>query len=629
MLFKELELKAQTLQAVEALGFESPTEIQEKSIPILLGEDVDFIGQAQTGTGKTAAFTLPLLEKIDFSSKNIQAMIIAPTRELANQICEEIKKLSKFDPVRTLTVYGGVPISGQLRDLRRAAPQVIVGTPGRLLDVMGRGAFDLEKCKYVVLDEADEMLDMGFFEDVQEIIKEIPQKKIWMFSATMPKPILGLINKHFCNPQLVKVTKQILTSDSVDQQFCVVKGRDQAEALCRYLDFNENVYAIVFTRTKVGAKELTDELNVRGYASDALHGDMSQEQRDLTMRKFKQKKIHMLVCTDVAARGIDVTDLTHVINYSLPQDNESYVHRIGRTGRAGNKGIALSIIDPSEMRRISQIERITKAKIEKIKLPKVEEIVEVLTQKAHIELEKQIEDFSDEGAGFDAFKAKFADVEQEHILKGLYSFIFSQSLKRYKNARPLDLESRERPERGDRNERGGEKTSNGAQAGYQRYHITLGREKGMEPGELIRFVSRSLNIQGGEVGKISIMQDFSFFELPEAHNDAALDLRDSDWNGESFNIQVAKGRSSDSRGGSRGGPRTGGHRDSGSRSSEGRGGSRNYKGGSNRNTARASGNRPSVDGNRASANGNRSEAASRPSGNRAPSTEGSRRSFRR
>jgi ATP-dependent RNA helicase DeaD len=434
MLFTELNLKSSSLEAIKFMGFESPTEIQEKSIPILIEKNIDFIGQAQTGTGKTAAFTLPLLEKLDLDSRYIQAVVIAPTRELANQICVEIDKLSKFEPVRTLAVYGGVPISGQLRKLKQDRPQVIVGTPGRLLDVMGRGAFDLQKCKYVILDEADEMLDMGFFEDVQEILAQVPEKKIWMFSATMPKPILNMINKHFCDPELVRVTKKILTSDSIDQQFCIVRRRDQVEALCRYLDYKQNVYAIVFCRTKVGTKELTDELNMRGFPSDALHGDMSQEQRDLTMKKFKAKKINLLICTDVAARGIDVTDLTHVINYGLPQDNEAYVHRIGRTGRGGSKGVALSIIEPSEMRRVSQIERITKAKIEKVTLPEVSKIVEVLMAKSTNDFESLVENMNEEDKQFIAFKEHFEVKSKDELLKGLYSFIFSQSLKRYKNA---------------------------------------------------------------------------------------------------------------------------------------------------------------------------------------------------
>lgn len=548
MLFSELTLKASSLKAAETMGFKEPSEIQEKSIPILLEKDVDFIGQAQTGTGKTAAFALPLLEKLDFSSKAIQAMVIAPTRELANQICEEIKKLSQFEPIRTLAVYGGVSIQTQLRSLKKDKPQIIVGTPGRLLDVMGRGAFDLDLCRYVVLDEADEMLDMGFFDDVQEILSAVKEKKIWMFSATMPKPILNMINKHFCNPELVKVTKKILTSDSIDQQFCMVGSRDMAEALCRFLDFTQDVYAIVFTRTKVGAKELTDELNMRGFPSDALHGDMSQEQRDLTMKKFKQKKLNLLVCTDVAARGIDVSDLTHVINYGLPQDNESYVHRIGRTGRGGSKGIALSIIGPSEIRRISQIERITQAKIERVKLPEVSDIVNVLMTKSCGEFETAIEKFSADD-NYAVFEEKFAEKSNEELLKGLYSFIFDQSLKRYKNARSLDVEKRDkndrssdrsdRPERSDRSDGG-----NGAQNGYERFHITLGREKGMEPGDLIRLVSGSLDIRGGEIGKIRIMNDFAFFEVPNQFTDKILTLGSHDWKGEKFSIQVAKGKSS-------------------------------------------------------------------------------------
>ncbi|MEX0798968.1 MAG: DEAD/DEAH box helicase, partial [Bacteriovoracaceae bacterium] len=438
MLFNELNLKESSLKAIEALGFEAPTEIQEKSIPILLENDIDFIGQAQTGTGKTAAFALPLFEKLDLKSKDIQSLILAPTRELANQICEEFKKLSRFETVRTLAVYGGQPVSSQLRELRQSKPQVIVGTPGRVLDFIKRGALKLETCKYVVLDEADEMLDMGFFDDVNTILAaagESANKKIWMFSATMPKPILNLVNKHFCDPELVKVTKKILTADSVKQEFCVVKRRDQIEGLCRYLDYHQNTYAIVFMRTKVGAKELTDELNMRGFPSDALHGDMSQEQRDLTMKKFKEKKISLLVCTDVAARGIDVSDLTHVINFSLPQDNESYVHRIGRTGRGGNQGIALSIIEPGEARRIRDIERITKAKIEKIDLPTIAQIKKVLRDKSYSEFDLSMEGFViQDSEDFEKFKERFGDVDKEELLKGAFSFIYNQSLKRYRNA---------------------------------------------------------------------------------------------------------------------------------------------------------------------------------------------------
>ncbi len=569
MLFSELNLKESSLKAIEALGFEKPSEIQEKSIPILMSGDMDFIGQAQTGTGKTAAFALPLFEKIDFNSKDIQAIVLAPTRELANQICQEFEKLSKFEPVSTVAIYGGVPISGQIRDLKRKRPQVIVGTPGRMLDFIKRDGLRLEKVKFAILDEADEMLDMGFFDDVTEIVAKVPEKKIWMFSATMPKPIVNLINSQFCDPQMVKVTKKILTSDSITQQFCVVRRNNMAEALCRYLDFNQNTYAIVFTRTKVGAKELTDELNVRGYPSDALHGDMSQEQRDLTMRKFKQKKINLLVCTDVAARGIDVTDLTHVINFSLPQDNESYVHRIGRTGRGGNKGIALSIIEPGEQRRVRDIERITKAKIEKIKLPEVKEILNVLTEKAFSKFDSAIENFdSAEDSSYVSFVENFSDRSKEEIMQAVYGYVFEQNLKRYQKAQPLDVERGERSDRGERGARAG-----GTQAGYQRFFVNVGQDAGMNTGALINFVARGIDVSGSEIGRIDIKPGFSFFEIPEALTDKVLGLANSEFKDRKVNIEVAAARPAGEGRGRRNGNRGGGSPRRGGRGFSSRGGS--------------------------------------------------------
>src|SRR5690606_28029754 len=327
-------------------------------------------------------FVLPLLEKLDFKLNALQAIILAPTRELANQINEEIQKLSFFEPIRSMSVYGGTSVGLQIKDFKAKKPQVVVGTPGRVMDLIDRGVLRFDNTRYVILDEADEMLDMGFFDDVTAIIAEVPEKKIWMFSATLPAPIVNLVNKEFSNPVTVRVTKKVLTADSVEQKAVVVRRENGTEALCRYIDFSDDMYAIIFTRTKIGAKELTDELNARGYPTDSLHGDMDQASRDLTMKKFKEKKINLLVCTDVAARGIDVNNLTHVINFGLPQDNESYVHRIGRTGRGGSKGISLSIIEPNEQGRVGQIERLTKAKIERIKLPNVEEIRKKILEKS-------------------------------------------------------------------------------------------------------------------------------------------------------------------------------------------------------------------------------------------------------
>lgn len=577
MLFTDLELKSNSLRAVEALGFESPSDIQQQSIPLLLAEDIDFIGQAQTGTGKTAAFTLPLLEKIDFSSQDIQALILAPTRELANQICEEIKKLSQFEPVRTMSVYGGTQVYTQLKQLRKIRPQIVVGTPGRTLDFISRGALDFKKCRYVILDEADEMLDMGFFEDVQTILSEVQNKKIWMFSATMPRPIVQLVNQHFDNPKQVKVTKQILTADSVDQQYVVVKRKDQTEALCRYLDFHEDFYAIIFNRTKLGAKALMDELNARGFKADSLHGDMSQEQRDITMKRFKDKKINLLVCTDVAARGIDVSDLTHVINYGLPQDNESYVHRIGRTGRGGSKGIALSIIEPGESRRVRDIERITKAKIEKMMLPEVSAICEKLTQKAFSDFELSIEKFRGESDElYLKFQSMFQSADKEDLLKGIYSSIFQKSLRRYRNAKSIDDTGRERSSTRNSTTRRGESRGGRTQRGFERFFMNIGRGSGLQqPGDLIRLVARNVGVKGSEVGRIDIMDNFSFFEMPEKFKDKVLNLNEKTYGNEIINIEIAKqsesrGRNFQSGGRSSGGRRSGGGR----RSSDGSRGAR-------------------------------------------------------
>lgn len=554
MLFEELNLKEASLEAVRELGFESPTEIQEMSIPALLEADIDFIGQAQTGTGKTAAFTFPLLEKLNFKKKKIQAIILAPTRELANQICEEVKKLSKFAPINTFSIYGGTSVSGQIRDMKRTRPQILVGTPGRTLDFLRRGLLELDECRFVVLDEADEMLDMGFFDDVNEIVSSIKDKNTWMFSATMPAPILKMINKEFKDPKIVKVTKKILTTAQVTQQYCLVRNRNHSEALTRYLDFYENSYAIVFTRTKVQAKELTDLLNERGYTADALHGDMSQDQRDLTMKKFKAKKVHLLVCTDVAARGIDVDNLTHVINYGLPQDNEAYVHRIGRTGRGSSTGIALSLVDPNERRRLRDIERITSAKIEEVQLPTVEAIMEVMTRKAFAKFTVSLERNFKDNTGFAAFMEEFKDADKEDILKATYASVFEENFKRYQNAR--SIEATASAEKGQRGERG-ERSASGAQSGYERFFLNVGKTQGLETGGLIRLVANGINVRGSEIGKINIRDTFSFFEVPEQYKDQILGMNDTNWENNTLSLEVAKAEKR-SGGPRRGGPRSGG-----------------------------------------------------------------------
>lgn len=550
MSFIDLGLKESSLKAIAKMGFEAPSEIQQQAIPVLMQGDVDFIGQAQTGSGKTAAFVLPLLEKLDFKSPALQAIILAPTRELANQINEEIQKLSAFEPIRSMSVYGGTSVGLQIKDFKSKKPQVVAGTPGRVMDLIDRGVLKFEHTKFVILDEADEMLDMGFFDDVTAIIAQVPEKRIWMFSATMPGPITTLVNKEFSNPVTVKVTKKVLTADSVEQQAVVVRRENGIEALCRYMDYSDNMYAIIFTRTKIGAKELTDELNARGYPTDALHGDMDQAARDMTMKKFKEKKINLLVCTDVAARGIDVNNLTHVINFGLPQDNEAYVHRIGRTGRGGSKGISLSIIEPNEQGRVGQIERLTKAKIERVFLPKVSEIREKILEKSLKRFTDHIASFHDEDVlHYDAFKAKFEELEKEDIVKGIYGFMFENTLKRYQKAQEIDVAPR----------REGEPRGTRVQGGMQRFFINLGKMDGVTAGDLLKFVAGSSGVSGREIGRIDTKEKFSFIEAPSHCTDSIMGLRGEMYGNRRVSIELAEsegprpGGGGGYRGGSRGG----------------------------------------------------------------------------
>lgn len=571
MSFIELGLKESSLKAITKMGYEHPSEIQVQAIPVLMQGDVDFIGQAQTGSGKTAAFVLPLLEKLDFKSPALQAVILAPTRELANQINEEIQKLSAFEPIRSMSVYGGTSVGLQIKDFKSKKPQVIAGTPGRVMDLIERGVLKFDATKFVILDEADEMLDMGFFDDVISIIAKVPEKRIWMFSATLPAPIANLVNREFSNPVTVRVTKKVLTADSVEQKAVVVRRENGIEALCRYMDYSDSMYAIIFTRTKIGAKELTDELNARGYPTDALHGDMDQAARDMTMKKFKEKKINLLVCTDVAARGIDVNNLTHVINFGLPQDNESYVHRIGRTGRGGSKGISLSIIEPNEQGRVGQIERLTKAKIERVFLPSVNEIREKILEKSVKRFTDHIASFQDEDVlHYDTFKAKFNELEKEDIIKGIYGFMFENTLRRYQKAQEIDVAPRgqgERPQ-GVR-----------VETGMQRFFINLGTMDGANSGELLKFVANATGVAGRDIGRIETKEKFAFIEAPAHLTDTIMGLKGEMFGSRRVSIELATaptggrafgggGGGGGYRGGSRGGSSSGG------RSYGNRGGSR-------------------------------------------------------
>ncbi|MDA9793315.1 DEAD/DEAH box helicase [Bacteriovoracaceae bacterium] len=443
--FKGLNLNTDVLRAIDEMGFSTPTEIQASAIPLLMETTKDFIGQAQTGTGKTAAFVIPLLEKIDFSNPNVQALILSPTRELANQIELEIKKLGKYTAAKSTCVYGGTGYESQVRALKRDLPQIVVGTPGRVIDLMKKKILKVDQASYCVLDEADEMLNMGFFEDVQIILDLFnKQRQLIMFSATMPRPILKLIDKSFDAYELVQIAKKSLSNADIEQKYFMVKPRYFKEALSRLLDTTPKHYAIVFCRTKIETKEVGDDLKKRGYSVEVLNGDMGQTERDHAMRKFKERKVNIMVCTDVAARGIDVTCLTHVFNYGLPQDNESYVHRIGRTGRAGEKGKAYTIVSGKNAFTMKRLERHINGKIEIGVLPTIEGLKlnivenEMKTASSILEaIQSKDGEFKIDDS-FSIFSETFSELGKEDLLKLMFTWKFNKALRAYNNMASIE-----------------------------------------------------------------------------------------------------------------------------------------------------------------------------------------------
>lgn len=533
MTFQELPLRESLIRAITERGYVEPTDIQMQAIPALATTDTDFVGQAQTGTGKTAAFVLPLLHKVDSTSRDVQALILTPTRELANQITEEIKKFSVYEKTRSIAVYGGISLEGQIKGLRRDRPQIVVGTPGRVLDLIERGVLILDNAKFAVLDEADEMLDMGFIDDVKHILSKLGEtKKTWMFSATMPAPILGLIKTYLKDPLVVKVQKKTTTNESIEQKHYVVRHSQMSEAICRILDSLDDYYGMIFCRTKIDAKSLSDELNARGYPSDSMHGDMSQQQRDITMRNFKQKKINMLVCTDVAARGIDVDNLTHVINYGLPQDIESYVHRIGRTGRAGMTGVAITLVEPNERYRLRMVENNTKARIVQATLPTSAELKEVMVRKELKKFDAIIEALPKLQADA-VFTEKFADLEKEDLLKVMYNHIFKSQITRYDHAPSLEISQERRPDSRDsrdsrapsaRDSRDSAPTGRGTgtSTGNMRFFVNIGKEHGLTLKSLLGSISDMVKVDERMIRNVDMKETFSFLEVPEQFGEVLL-----------------------------------------------------------------------------------------------------------
>ncbi len=513
--FEELGVSSEILQAITEMGFVSPMPVQEEVIPYLLGEGNDVIALAQTGTGKTAAFGIPLLQKIDVENEETQALILSPTRELCLQITDDLRDFSKYmKGVHVVPVYGGASIEQQIRALRHGA-QIIVATPGRLIDLMHRGKAQISNIKSVVLDEADEMLNMGFSESINEIFENVPaERNTLLFSATMSKEIEKIALNYLHDHKEIVVGSRNEGAENVNHVYYMVNARDKYLALKRIVDFYPRIFAIIFCRTKIETQEIADKLIKDGYNAESLHGDLSQQQRDLTMQKFRQHLTQLLVATDVAARGLDVDDLTHVINYGLPDDIENYTHRSGRTGRAGKKGTSISIVHSREKHKIRNIEKVIGKEFVEAEIPSAQEICKkqlykVMDQIVKTDvLEDQISPFMDDINRF------FEYIDKEDIIKKIVSVEFGKFLSYYANApeieKPSSKRSKEEGSKKGTRERGSRK----AEPGYRRLFINLGKKDGFYPGELMQFLNK--NVRGHvEVGHIDLQNTISFFDVSE------------------------------------------------------------------------------------------------------------------
>lgn len=519
--FEELGVNENIRRAIEELGFEHPMPVQEEVIPYLLGNKNDVIALAQTGTGKTAAFGLPLLQKVNAQDRATQAIVLSPTRELCVQIADDLKDFSKYiDGMHIVPVYGGADIRPQIRAIKHGT-QVIVATPGRLVDLINRGVMELEKVNNIVLDEADEMLNMGFSDSINAIFEQLPEdRNTLLFSATMSREVEKVAKSYLHDYKEIVVGSRNEGAEHVNHIYYLVHSKDKYLALKRIVDFHPRIFAIIFCRTKAETQEVADKLIKDGYNAEALHGDLSQQQRDLTMQKFRQHTVQLLVATDVAARGLDVDDLTHVINYGLPDDIESYTHRSGRTGRAGKKGTSISIIHIKEKWKVRQIEKQIGKDFIDGELPKSEEICKKQLFKVMDDIMKTDVD-EDQIAPYMAdIMRQFEYVDKEDIIKKMVTVTFGRFLDYYQHAPEIEKPvagKGSRSERGERNTRG--KVSNGrrqhvAEEGFRRLFINLGKSDGFYPGEIMQYLNKHVHGRQ-EVGHIDLLQKFSYIEVPE------------------------------------------------------------------------------------------------------------------
>lgn len=566
MTFQESGLNSDLIKAVTDLGFENPTPIQEQTIALLTTQKTDLVALAQTGTGKTAAFGLPMLNEIDCNDKTVQALILAPTRELCVQITNDIKNYGKYLKGFGVTaIYGGARIDGQIKDIKRGV-QVVAATPGRLIDMIERRAINLSTVKFVILDEADEMLNMGFKDDLDVILKETPKEKnTWLFSATMPKEVERIARTYMDKPMEISTGKKNEGADNLEHIYYVVSPRDRYSALKRVADFYPEIFGIVFCRTKAETQEVADSLIKDGYSADALHGDLSQSQRDFVMKRFRSRTLQMLVATDVAARGIDVNDVTHVINYNLPEDVENYTHRTGRTARAGKSGIAIAIITPKDNGKIKDIERIIKKKFEKKDVPNGLDVCEKqlfnLVSKLHnVEVKDQeIESF------LPAIYEQLKDLTKEELIKRFISEEFNRFHEYYDNAPDLNIVK-------------GAVDGAFGNSRTTRFFVNMGSMDGFNINSLKDFMADAVKMHTRMVFNVDVKSSFSFFETESKLVDAfmALNSQDIEFNNRKISLEVSNrkmkegGRSSDGGSGRSGGY---GGRSGGGYSSEKREGS--------------------------------------------------------
>lgn len=529
--FEQLGLNESLLLAIKDLGFENPSEVQEKAIPVLLEQNTDLVALAQTGTGKTAAFGFPLIQKIDAEDRSTQALILSPTRELCLQITNEIKQYSKYvKGLHTVAVYGGASITEQAREVKRGA-QIIVATPGRMQDMINRGLVNIKNINFCILDEADEMLNMGFYEDIVSILSDTPDdKNTWLFSATMPAEVARIAKKFMADPAEVTVGTKNSGSATVSHEFYCVNARDRYEALKRLADANPDIFSVVFCRTKRDTQAVAEKLIEDGYNAAALHGDLSQAQRDSVMKSFRGRQVQMLVATDVAARGIDVDNVTHVVNYQLPDEIETYNHRSGRTGRAGKLGTSIVIITKSEIRKIHAIEKIIKQKFEEKTIPSGIEICEI--QLLHLankikdtEVDHEIDNY------LPAINEVLDGLSKEELIKKMVSVEFNRFISYYKKKRDLS---------GERSERNSEPRE--IRAGDPvRYFVNIGARDDFDWMQLKDFLKETLDLGRDDVFKVDVKEGFSFFNTDGEHTDKVMSILNGfDLNGRRINVEISK-----------------------------------------------------------------------------------------